>query len=201
MRSRAFASIVASLFVTLLPALAGAQQEQPTMSPEAAAAQEAWMKAATPGPHHKVLEQFAGTWAYASRAWMAPGAPPQESSGTSTNVMLYGGRYLRQEVDGEMMGEPFHGMGLVGYDNVKEKYVSAWIDNMGTSVMPGEGTWDGATKTLTIFDDYLDPVSGKAKKMRMVLHVEGPDRHVSQFYDTAPDGTEVRVMEIAYTRK
>jgi hypothetical protein len=201
MRSRPFVWIVSPLVFALLPALVGAQQEQPAMSPEAAAAQEAWMKAATPGPQHKVLEQFAGEWTYVSKAWMAPGAPAQESTGTSTNVMLYGGRYLRQVVDGEMMGEGFHGMGLVGYDNVKGKYVSAWIDNMGTSVMPGEGTWDEASKTLTVFDAYLDPVTGKPKTMRMVTRIEAPNRHVSEFFDTTPDGSEAKIMEITYTRK
>ena len=51
---------------------------------------------------------------------------------------------------------PFEGMGIVGYDNLLKKFVSVWIDNMGTGLMPGTGTYDAATKTYT----YTTVVSG-----------------------------------------
>ena len=41
-----------------------------------AKAMEAWMKHATPGPAHKLLDFGIGSWTYTGQAWMAPGAPP-----------------------------------------------------------------------------------------------------------------------------
>ena len=36
-------------------------------------AMEAWMKAATPGEHHKHLSKSVGSWTYEGKMWMQPG--------------------------------------------------------------------------------------------------------------------------------
>ena len=45
----------------------------------------------------------------------------EKSSGTMHNEMILGDRFLKQEYEGTMMGMPFHGGGLVGYDNVNQR--------------------------------------------------------------------------------
>ena len=55
---------------------------------------KAWIAYGTPGAEHKTLEAMAGSWDVSTKMWMAPGAPPQEVSGTSENKMILGGRYL-----------------------------------------------------------------------------------------------------------
>ena len=49
-----------------------------------------------------------------------------------------------------MMGQPFTGIGVTGYDNHAKKYLSTWIDSMGTGIFSMEGTasMDGETITL-----------------------------------------------------
>src|SRR5215470_4588351 len=47
------------------------------------------------------------------------------------------------------VGLGIQGMAVEGYDNVKKKFVSSWIDNMGTAIMISEGTYDAGAKTLT----------------------------------------------------
>ena len=54
--------------------------------------------------------------------------------------------------DGKMKDMQFKGMGVEGYDNVKKKFVSSWIDNMGTGIQFSEGTYDPATKTFTLHE-------------------------------------------------
>ena len=66
------------------------------------------------------------------------GRPAQESTGTSENKMILGGRYLEQHYDGTMMGQPFCGIGY-GFDNYKKKYVATWIDSMGTGILVTTG--------------------------------------------------------------
>ena len=41
-----------------------------------------------------------------------------------------------------MMGTPFTGHGMTGYDNVTGKYWSTWTDSMSTGIMVSEGSCD-----------------------------------------------------------
>jgi hypothetical protein len=36
----------------------------------------------------------------------------------------------------------------MGYDNAKKKFVSTWIDNMGTGMMTAEGEWNPSKKSI-----------------------------------------------------
>jgi len=56
-----------------------------------------------------------------------------------------------------MMGMPFEGIGINGYDNLKKKFVSTWIDNMGTMIVMSTGTFDPATKTFTYMGEMDNP--------------------------------------------
>jgi hypothetical protein len=55
-----------------------------------------------------------------------------EKHATCTNTMILGGRYQQSMIKGNMMGMPFEGMGLLGYDNAQKLFYSTWVDNMGT---------------------------------------------------------------------
>lgn len=33
-------------------------------------------------------------------------------------------------------------MGIMGYDNAKKKFVSTWIDNLGTGIINMPGEWN-----------------------------------------------------------
>lgn len=160
---------------------------------------EAWMKSATPGEPHKVLEGLAGSWTTKTTWWMAPGAPPEESAGTSDVKVILGGRYIEDTAAGTAMGMPFEGRGITGYDNIKKKYISMWIDNMSTSLMTAEGTLDAKTNTINSKGEYLDPM-GKKHKVRMTHKLEA-DTHVFTMFDTPPGKKEFKTMEMVYTRK
>jgi len=190
--------ILLSMILSISPT--AAQQEQ-EMSPEQKAMMEAWAKASTPNENHQRLTQFAGNWNFTSRWWTAPGAEPQESQGTSTCELILGGRYLRETVSSQMMEDVFEGIGFMGYDNLKKTYVSTWVDNMGTGIMVSEGSWDAGANTLTWVGEYVDAMSGKTQKMRMVTRMIGPDQHVTDFFQPGKDGKEYRSMEISYKRK
>jgi len=48
-----------------------------------------------------------GSWEFETKMWMeGPGAPPALSKGTAEMKMIMGGRFLRQDLKGEMMGMP-----------------------------------------------------------------------------------------------
>jgi hypothetical protein len=78
---------------------------------------QVYTKVGTPGAPHKLLARLAGNWTTRTKSWMDPNEPPMESTGTCQQKMLFDGRYLHQEYAGDMMGSPFAGVNLIGYDN------------------------------------------------------------------------------------
>jgi len=161
---------------------------------------EAWMKAGTTGEHHAHLKPLVGSWKCATKWWQDPKESAQESTGTMERKMIMGDRFLQEEYKGTMMDMPFTGMGFCGYDNLKKKYVSTWMDSMSTMIMTMTGTCDGAGKSFTFTGEHECPITGKMQKMRTVLRIESPDKHVMEMYGPDPDGKEFRNFEMICTR-
>ena len=161
---------------------------------------EKFKEFSTPNENHKVLDRLAGNWDYTIRWWMSPDAKPEESKGTSEIKSIMGGHFIEQAVQGTSMGQPFEGMGIMGYDNEKKQYQSVWIDNMGTGIMTGSGNYDPKTKTLTDQGKFSCPAEGE-KSYRALLKMADNDNFTYEWYMTGQDGNEFRAMEIVYTRK
>jgi|SRR5208282_6103780 len=166
------------------------------------------MELAKPGDNHKLLASGVGTWDYKVKFWMSPDGPPVESGGTSVARAVMDGRYVITDhtgkmqmpgPDGAMTDMQFVGMSVEGYDNVKKKFVSSWIDNMGTGIMNSEGTYDAGSKTLTYLAEY-EPMPGMKTKMRQVLKIADKDHRSIEFFEDR-GGKQVKTMEIGYTRK
>ena len=104
------------------------------------------------------------------------------------------------DVNGTSMGQPFEGMGIMGYDNAKKEYVNTWIDSMGTGMMNATGSYDAETKTLTETGSYTDPMAGQ-QTFKGVTKFIDEDNVSYEMYISGPEGKETRVMEINYTRK
>ena len=198
---------------SLLLASIGVAEHQPeshhartkgTMAKPAAAdpqaGMEAMVKAATPGEQHHALESIVGTFDAKVSMWMAPNTPPQVSSGTSTNAWVLGNRYVEQKYEGTFAGQPFDGIGYAGYDNVLKQYVGTWMDNMGTGIMTSKGHAD-APGVIVSKATMSDPMTGRSSSMREKLTIKDADTHVMEMWDPGPNGKEVKIMEITYTRK
>lgn len=160
---------------------------------------EVYNRLATPGAPHKQLERMAGSWNTSFKVWMEPDQPPSESKGTSECKMILGGRFLQQDFSGEMMGSPFYGMGVVGYDNHTQKYVSTWMDTMGTAIMYFEGTASADWNSIIQTASYDDPVQGPMK-FRSVTTIIDDNTHTMEMYSTTQGNQEIKMMEGTYTR-
>lgn len=164
------------------------------------ASMEIYQKMGKPGAPHEMLAEMAGSWITQTKTWMAPGQPPTESTGTSEQKMLLGGRYLQQEFAGDMMGTPFNGLGLTGYDNHKQRYVSTWMDSMSTGIFFFEGSAGPDPKSFTQQCLHDDPVRGPVK-WRSVTRILDKDTHLFEMYITDKSDKEQKMMEITYSRK
>jgi len=169
---------------------------------DSATMMKTWMENMTPGPQHAMLAKSEGTWDAETTMWMADGAPPEMGKGTSVNKMILGGRYLQINFKGQMMGQPFEGTGTTGYDNTKKVFTNSWMDNMSTTPMMLEGTWDDAAKSITSKGKMICAANGKEIEMKEVYKIVDDNTHVMEMYGPDPKtGKEYKSMEIKYTRK
>jgi hypothetical protein len=197
-RSRsALVMAVGALLALPMPTRA---QQQPEMTPEQKAEMEAYMKAGTPGAPHKAMAATAGTYDVKAKSWQAPGGPAHEETASATRTMLLDGRVLAEEFKGSMMGMPFTGHGMRGYDNVTGKYWATWMDSMSTGMMVSEGTCD-EKNTCTFTGSWNDPVKKGKITSRMTSRWTSPTTEIFEMYGPAKDGKEFKMMELTYTRK
>jgi uncharacterized protein DUF1579 len=181
-----------------LPVLAKDKKSGKQMDPQAM--MEMYKKLATPGEPHKLFASLAGSWTTTTKSWMEPGKPPMESTGSAEMKMLLDGRFLQQEFTGEMMGQPFSGVGIDAYDNLRKKYVTAWVDTMGTGIFIMEGTASADGKTITLRGQHGEPGGGHMTH-RAVWKIVDANTQTFDMYGAHGHGKEMKVLEIAYTRK
>lgn len=161
---------------------------------------KAWQNYMTPGDVHKMLAEGTGNWTEDITMWSDPNAAPTKSTSTTNVEMIMGGRYQVAKTKGEMMGMPFEGMSVIGYDNAKKVFTSSWVDNFGTGTMTLTGTWDAATKSITFLGKSTDPMTGKDIGVKQVMKFIDSDHQEMTMFDTK-DGKETKSMEIKSTRK
>ena len=82
---------------------------------------------------------------------------------------------------------------------MKKKFVSTWVDNMGTGFLMSEGTYDPASKTFTYTSEF-EMAPGVKTQAREVVKIVDADHHTLEWYETR-GGQEAKTMEISYSRK
>jgi hypothetical protein len=172
----------------------------PEMTAAQKAEMEAYMKAATPGAEHRWLAETAGEYTMKVKSWHEPGKPAEEAPGTATRKMMLDGRVMSEDVTSSMMGRPFAGHGMTGYDNVTGKWWSTWTDSMSTGVMVSEGSCK-VKDSCTFTGSWNDPIKKGPVKARMTTRWTSPTVEVFEMYGPGRDGKEMKMMEITYTKK
>lgn len=169
------------------------------MTPEQQAEMAAYQAAGTVGEPHAKLATAAGTYDLSIKSWHGPGEPNVET-GTATRRMILDGRVMLEDVQSKAMGQPFTGTGMTGYDNVTGKYWATWNDTMSTGLMVSEGDCD-ADGACTFTGSWNDPVTKGRITSRMTSRWTSPTTEVFSMYVPGPDGKEMQMMEITYTKR
>ena len=169
--------------------------------PDEKAMMEAMAKAGTPGEAHKKLDPMVGTFDVKAKMWMDPSKPAEESTGKTESKWVLGNRFVQENFEGTMMGQPFSGMGYWGYDNITKKYTGTWMDSMGTAMMNSTGKMDASGKVLTYTSMMNDPMTGKLVKITEKVTVTDNDHHMMEMWGPDPSGKNYKMMEITYVRK
>jgi len=179
------------------------KKEEAWVPIDSATRMKAMMDYGAVGEMQKMLAASNGTWKADITMWDYQGAPAAKSTSTAVNTMIMGGRYQSSKHTGNMMGMPFEGQSITGYDNAKKKFVSTWIDNWGTGIMLMEGNWDATTKTMTMSGTMPDVCRpGKECTMREIFTMVDNSTQRMEMYGPDPKtGKEFKMMEMVLTRK
>lgn len=128
---------------------------------------------------------------------MDPDGPANVSQGTSKASWILGGRFLEEEFHGEMMGKPYMGRGLFGFNNTKQKFQSVWLDDVNTAIITAEGKGENGYKVITLEGKVDCAGTGQRDiNMKEVFRILSADKHVLEM---SHDGR--KTMEITYTRQ
>lgn len=176
---------------------------QAQQSPNQVEMMKKWKAVSTPADAHKKLDDLAGTWDVESKFWSnGPDKPPTVTKGSATYTWVLGGRFLRQEMNGEMMGMPFEGVGYTGYDIYNKKYLEFWIDNTSTAMFTMSGYFDQTGKVLTFYGTMDEWMTGEnGKPVKYVTRILGKDKNIFEIYDLTIGSAGTKMAEMTYTRK
>jgi Protein of unknown function (DUF1579) len=154
----------------------------------------------TPGAMHKMMASWDGNWTASIKFWVKPELPPDSIVTNSVNKMINNGLIQYSTHDGSWAGMPFNGVSQTGYDNHRGVFWSTWYDNFGSGLTYLEGTWDEATKTISMKGKLTDPETKQQLDMRETLKVIDEKTQLMEQYITH-DGKEMKAMEITFRRK
>lgn len=179
-----------------------APEVMPAMSAEEMAHMQEYTKLMQPGEAHKRLQYYVGTWDTATKVWMSgPGTPPMASTGTSTFKSVLDGNWVMEEHAGSMMGMPYNGVGMMGYDNYKKLYVGTWFSNMGTELLQMAGARHPKTGVVTMYGTMDEPQLGvHGRTVKYVTTPTDDDHFLFEITDLHA-GDKYKVIEISYTRR
>jgi hypothetical protein len=156
----------------------------------AVAAQEA----PKPGPEMAVLKEAEGTWDALINS------QGSESKGVLTSRLGLNGLWLMDQFTGDFSGLKFEGRGATSYDPNKKKYTGIWIDSMTPSPMVLEGTYNAATKTMTMTGMMPMP-DGTTAKLTQTTVTKDADTRVFTMSMQDKDGKDFVMLTITYKRR
>ncbi len=175
---------------------------QPQAADDMQKAMADWMESLKPGASHKRLDHFVGDWDVEMKVWMGgPGSEPTVTPGKSTIKWVLGGLYLQEEYKGSMMGQPYEGIGMQGFNNTRNMYEGTWASSMDTHIYTMKGTWPPDSKVINYYGEMDEPmlnVYGRTVNYRTTILSK--DKHRFEIFDlaVAPD---FKVIELVYTRR
>jgi Protein of unknown function (DUF1579) len=189
--------IFLSLF-SLFGQIINAQPDSPATVDTAA------IKFPAPGEFHKMLARSNGVWMGKGTLRFSPDAQPVDG-GTSmlTNTMAMGGLYQVSEIKGNPgMGKPWTGLRITGYDSERKVFTRAMIgDGASAGGVAMEGTWDEATKSITMPFRTFDPSTGKERNLKEVYKIIDENTEVLEIYGTDPKtNKEFIILNVQWTR-
>lgn len=207
MKKHIMAFTVLAIMTTACSLLAFANEKVSQVSVKTLddAAFEKMIELNQPSEMHALLSNLRGEWNYVVKVWEKPDVEPQQSNGTSVNEMILGNRYISIKSSGilNIGGHylPFESEGLVGYDNKKKVFTSAWADTLNPGIMVGNGTLDQKDNLITENGNLTSIVDETVESYRSELQFTDSENFKRLIFVKDKSSKEYKAMEFEYSKK
>lgn len=149
--------------------------------------------------HHALLKRFVGEWTF-ELEMPDMGMGKMVLTGEETQVMV-GDLWVRSVVKSEVMGMPFEGSGVMGYDPGKKQFVGYWFDSFNATCDVTHGEWHEDEAQLVMKSVEKPDMMGKAGVQTAVISFPDDDTMTIVNTWTYGDGSEKPGMAFTYERK
>jgi hypothetical protein len=143
-----------------------------------------------PGPEHKRMDYYVGTWTVDAEVKASPFGPAGKTTGKQTVEWLPGGFFVVFRWDAKTTMGPVQGMGVMGYNAAVKSYTFNGFDSLGWNgigkTMPQGKVWTWAT------EDYF---GDKAAKGRYTATEMSPTSYSFKYEMQGEDGTWSTIEE------
>jgi hypothetical protein len=148
-----------------------------------------------PGPEHKKLQYFVGTWKSEGDTKENPMMPAGKFTSTDKCEWFEGGFAVVCHSTGKMPTGPMKGLGIISYHPGEKVYTYAGVDSMGMGGY-SKGTVEGKVWTF----QAEDVMEGKTWHSRYTITETSPTAYTFKFemsgdgqkYDLIMEGTSTR---------
>ena len=144
-----------------------------------------------------ILAMEEGTWdADISFPSNEPGKPDEKAKGVQVNRLRSGGMWIINEFS--VVGTPYEGTGIWGFDWTKGRFSGIWVDNNDQQIRMDDGRWDEANKTMTWSANLAQP-NGAWMRLLFTEKFEGPVRRFEMVALTRKG--EVPLVRMQFTKR
>jgi hypothetical protein len=197
-----------ALAATLIVPLARSEDDPMTHPPMDPAQQAHVRKMTTPGPEHAAMAWYLGRWDVKFTLVMPgqDGKPMAQPMGAGTAEFSWAidGRWMLQEVDGQMMGGPYRYVSIHGYENHRKDFVTVSVNNHDTALSLFRGVVVDPTGKVNVsygtIYEYLDGTYDKPVKT-VIERGESDDAFTLVVWDLQIGPNGAPVLRFDYTRK
>lgn len=150
-----------------------------------------------PGPEHKRLGYFVGTWKTDGAMEASEMGPGGKIASVDKCAWFEGGFSVVCHSEGKSPMGPVKSIGILGYSREEKAYTYTGVDSTGmtmTSVPRGKREGD----TWTYYDESM--MGGEKMKSRVTIKELSPAEYTFKMDMQTPDGKWVTVMESKSTK-
>jgi len=145
-----------------------------------------------PGPEHKKLEYFVGTWRVEGEVKPNDYMPAGKNVSTLTYTLGSGGFFVEWRGEGEKYPTTH---GIMVYDSQAKLYTQFYASSVGLAG-GGTATVDGNTWTWTLEDKWF----GQAFKGRTTVTAKSASQFTIKYEHLDPNGSYVTLVESTATK-
>ena len=158
------------------------------------------MPMAAPGEEHKELAKVAGEW-HAENTYYTPQGEVVSKDAETARVVM-NGWFVETDYSGSMMGKPWKGRSVTGFDQHTKEYVVVWYSEMGSAISVHRGK-KCPKGIIHLYGQTFNPMAGKVVPSLMQMHPtdESGKHKFEMYWSNEAKEPVTKLMSIVYTRK